>query len=435
MAYAEHTEDGFVGRFEEGTGWFCYPTKRFKTVTLQAFWINDLTAEHAAEGALLPHVLRRGTQRWPSLMAIEQKLEDLYGASFRADVGKVADKQLLSMHLEVVHGQYLPGNPDTVQQALDFLREASQNPRLGPHGFDAEVVAQEKILLERQIQSLVNDKSQYAMSRLIEIMADGRPFGLRKLGTIPDVERITSESLFNYYQTLRRNSPTMILVVGDVDPQRIEQYVQESNSGPRPGISAITLFEPHHVEQEVIEQQPIRQGKVNLGYGTGMAAGSPQYPALMMYAGVLGGFPHSKLFVNVREKHSLAYYAYARLDAALGLMVIGAGIEFSHYQAVRQIVNEQLEAMAAGQISEQEMAFTLKAFYNDILSEEDTPGQLIGRQLERVLMGGGLNGRQLMDALGRVSIQDIQHVSEHIALDTAYFLTAINPEEARHGKS
>ncbi len=424
MKHPIQTEAGFVGNFHNGVGWYVYPTKRFKTISLQAFWVNDLTPSTAAQGALLPHLLKRGTLRWPDSMAIEKQLETLYGASFRADVGKIADKQLISVSLDIVHGQYLPGTPDTLHAGLAFLEEILNHP-LTPskNQFAEQYVEQEKELLRRQIRGLINDKNQYAMHRLLETMADGRAFGLRKLGRVSDLDAIDASRLYQYYEKVRDQSPFVLLVVGDVDPATIESYVKQGWSRGRHPLGAIEPYTPRHHNHEVIEEQPVSQGKVNWGYATGHTLTSPQYPALMMYAGVLGGFPHSKLFVNVREKASLAYYAYARIDAALSLMVIGAGIEFEDYQATKRIVAEQLEAMVEGEISGQELQYTLEAFRNDILSEEDSASQLIGRQMEKILLGGGLTGDQLIKALSEVSVSDIRAVAEGIQLDTTFFLT------------
>lgn len=417
-------ETGFVGQFREGVGWYVYPTTRFKTITLQAFWINELDPNTAALGALLPHVLKRGTVSWPDSVAIEKQLESLYGASFRADVGKIGDKQLISISLEVIHGQYLPGEPDTLHAGLGFLDEVLNRPRVDhADQFDPEYVSQEKELLRRQIHALINDKGQYAMQRLIETMADGRPFGLRKVGQPKDVERATPQSLFAYYDQVRHQSPFVLLAVGDVEPETIAAYVDQHWAGPRTTLQSIVPYAPHHQDYEVVDRQPVQQGKVNLGYWTRRTLTSRDYPALMMYAGVLGGFAHSKLFVNVREKASLAYYAYARLDAALGFMVVGAGIEFQDYQAVKDIIAEQLDAMRRGDITDQEMTFTRQAFQNDILSEEDLPHQLIGRQMEKLLLGGGLTGETLITALEAVTVPDIQRVAEDILLDTVFFLT------------
>lgn len=425
MTWSQST-DGFMGTFRDGVGWFCYPTERFKTITVHALWVRDLRPEDRALGALLPHVLKRGTRRLPSLLHIERELESLYGASFRADVGKLGDKQLLSFHINVVNGQFLPGQPDMVARSLAFLSEVMEDPNLGATSFPNDVVQQEKELVRRQISALINDKGQYAVTRLVEIMADGRPFGLRKWGSVEEVEAVSSDSLLHFYRQVKSESPFVVFVVGDVDPEKVAQGVEGlwPNRAKRLPIGAIEAYTPRHQNHEVIDRQDVQQGKLNLGYATGITARDDEYAALVMYAGVLGGFSHSKLFVNVREKASLAYYAYARVDAALALMLIGAGIEFKDYAAARQIIDQQLAAMRQGEISPEEMEFTKKAYENEIRSEEDNPDQLIGRKVEHLLVGGGLAGQALIDALAEVRIEDLKRVAEQVTLDTSYFLTS-----------
>ncbi|MCL5116304.1 MAG: insulinase family protein [Firmicutes bacterium] len=426
------TVDEFLGEWQNGTGWYVYPTKRFKTVTIYAAWIRELEPSARARGALLPHVLRRGTRAWPTRVLMEQQLESLYGASFRADVGKLGDKQLLSFHITVVNGQFLPEHPDTVAAALDFLTEVLDHPQLVDGRFPDEVVDQEKELIKRQISALINDKGQYALSRLIELVADGQRFGLKKLGTPQEIDQVSGDLLVDFLNENRQESPFVFAVVGDVDPDRIQKHMAERwGRGDRRPLTTIQPYTGRHDRNTVVERQDVRQGKLNLAFRTNITAKDPQYPALVMYSGILGGFSHSKLFLNVREKASLAYYAYSRIDPAVALMIIGAGIEFDDYEAARRIIEEQVEAMRAGQFSPEEMAFTLKAYTNDVLSEEDNPGQLIGRQLEQLLIGGGLSGPQLIDALGRVTSAEIVEVAKQVELDTVYFLTSEGDE--RHG--
>ncbi|MCY0863970.1 MAG: pitrilysin family protein [Sulfobacillus sp.] len=428
----DHANDGFYGEWDGRLGCFVYPTNRFKTVTFYAFWIRNLEPDGRALGALLPHVLKRGTESHPSRLLMEQTLENLYGASFRAEVGKLGDKQLMTFQLSVIHGQYLPGQPDTVQQGLDFLADVLDHPYLVSGRFLESWVNQEKVLVTRQIAALINDKGQYALTRLIEEMAQGRPFGLRKWGTPKDVEAVDAEALTTFYHHMHQMAPLVVLAVGDVDPVKVDQYVRERfGVRQRVPVGTIEPYYPLHQGREVIDREEVRQGKLQLGYATRRTAGHPEYPALMMYSGILGGFSHSKLFLNVREKASLAYYAYSRIDPALALMVVGAGIEFTHYQAARDIIEAQLEAMRQGDFTEEEMAFTVKAFENDILSEEDSPGQLMARRLEHLLIGGGLSGIPLIEALKRVTRDDIVRVAQDITLDTVYFLTA--KEAIGHG--
>ncbi|MBX5467032.1 MAG: insulinase family protein [Firmicutes bacterium] len=377
-------------------------------------------------GALIPAVLRRATRRWTTTRALWQRLEELYGAHFRAEVGKVADRQLLSFHLDVVHGRFLPGHPDTVAAGLDFLEEVMRHPlTVGDRAFDAAVVEEEKALLQRRMEGVINDKGQYAAVRLLEAVAEGRRFGIRKWGRPEDLAAIDAQSLYAYYETVRQTRPLMVLAVGEVEPATLEAFLGRvgEDSGAAVALDPLAPYEPWHREAEVIERQAVSQGKLLQAYATGRTAAAPDFPALLMYAGVLGGFPHSKLFVNVREKHSMAYYAYARLDGALGLMTVGAGIEFAHYETVRRLIREAVEAMAAGAVTEQELAFTFEAYRNEIEAEHDAPDLLIGRQLEEALVGGGWSGPALIEALSRVRREDIARVAEGVALDTTYFLT------------
>ena len=423
MAWSKIMDD-FTEEWHHGLGLYVYPTKRFKTVTLYAAWIRDLDPEGRALGAMLPHVLKRGTERWVTHTLMEQQLEELYGANFRADVGKLGDKQLLSFHITVVNGGFLPGNPDTVAGGLDFLTQVLEHPHLVQGQFPGDVVQQEKELIKRQISAQINDKGQYALSRLVELIADGQAFGLKKLGTHEEVDRVTPEQLVDFFEQVQSQSPFVFLAVGDVDPDVIQRHIEKRwGHRERQRLTTIAPNAGQHAGHTVIERQRVRQGKLNLGYRTGITAKDVDFPALMMYAGVLGGFSHSKLFLHVREKASLAYYAYARLEPTLALMIIGAGIEFKDYEAARRIIEEQVNAIRRGEISADEMAFTLKGYVNDMLSEEDSPGQLIGRQLEHLLIGGGLSGPGLIRALERVAIDDIVRVAQGVLLDTVYFLT------------
>lgn len=426
------TGTGFRGQWQDGLGFFFYPTTRFKTVTIHAAWIRELTETDRALGATLVQVMRRGTQSWPTRMQLQARLENLYGANFRADVGKLGDKQLLSFHITVAHGQFLPGHPDTVAEALDFLTDVLEHPHLVDGVFPADVVEQEKALVKRQIAAVINDKGQYAMSRLMELVADGRRFGLRKLGTAEEVDRTNTKGLTTFFESVRRESPFLFTVVGDVDGDALYRHFSERWNGVRQAVSTIQAYDGESHHNTIIESSDVRQGKLNLAYGTGITANSADSPALMMYSGILGGFSHSKLFMNVREKASLAYYAYSRVDPALALMLIGAGIEFNDYEAARRIIEEQVSAMNHGDFTDEDMAFTVKAFANDILSEEDSPGQLIGRHLEHLLVGGGLNGMDLIEALESVKRDQIIAVANQVKLDTVFFLTSEG--ETVHGE-
>jgi predicted Zn-dependent peptidase len=125
-----------------------------------------------------------------------------------------------------------------------------------------------------------------------------------------------------------------------------------------------------------VEKLDVGQGKLNMGLRAHVTYADDQYPAALMYNGVLGGFPHSKLFIHVREKESLAYYASSRLDGHKGILTLQSGIEIQNYEKAVAIILKQLEAMEQGDISEKELSQTRAMISNHLREIQDSAFEL-----------------------------------------------------------
>ena len=91
------------------------------------------------------------------------------------------------------------------------------------------------------------------------------------------------------------------------------------------------------------------QGKLALGFRTGGSSiWEDDYPALMMLNALYGGTTTSKLFLNVREKRSLCYYASSQLEKLKGLMLVSSGVEFDKKQEAQDEILAQLENCRQG---------------------------------------------------------------------------------------
>ena len=70
-------------------------TKKFKTSMLSVTFLEPLTADHASLNALLPKVLRRGTQRHPDMESLSAALDDLYGGGIEPILRKKGEVQCI----------------------------------------------------------------------------------------------------------------------------------------------------------------------------------------------------------------------------------------------------------------------------------------------------------------------------------------------------
>ena len=109
------------------------------------------------------------------------------------------------------------------------------------------------------------------------------------------------------------------------------------------------------------ESLDVNQTVLVMGYCTNCTYLDDDYYALLVGNGVLGGFPHSKLFMNVRERASLAYSVGSSIEGSKGLLTIVAGISDDSREQAVEIINEQVNAIKGGRISPEELEQTKRA--------------------------------------------------------------------------
>ncbi len=413
---------------------FHTPSSKFKTVTIRVYLHAPLRADMVTWTALVPHVLARGTRALPTLGDLARRCEELYGASLGAGVAKIGESQSLYVGVDAVEDRFLPEAARAVAGSVGLLRELLLEPARDAGGLlRGDVVAQEKENLAHRIQALINDKIRYAGMRLIEEMYRGEPFGLHAYGRLEDLPQVDAAAVTARYEDLIAHAPADVFAVGG-DPALGDELA--AAFGHLGGAGAIPAPAPGQAPAEVrrvTETQPVDQGKLNLGYRTPVTLGSPRHGAMMMYSGILGGFPHSKLFRNVREKASLAYYASSRYESLKGLLLVAAGIEPERRDEALRIIEQQVEDMAAGRISREEFDQTRSGLRNRLRSAEDSPGAMIDVAAEESMVGAPRTLEERLAAIDAVTDADVAAVARDVRLDTVYFLTS--PQDGSGGSA
>lgn len=120
------------------------------------------------------------------------------------------------------------------------------------------------------------------------------------------------------------------------------------------------------------ESMDVTQGKLALGFRTGGGCiWSEDYPALLVCNAVYGGTPTSKLFLNVREKLSLCYFASSMLEKFKGIMMVSSGIEFQNYEKAKDEILAQLENCRGGNIEAWELEGAKRSIISGLYATMD----------------------------------------------------------------
>ncbi|MFC7784305.1 MULTISPECIES: EF-P 5-aminopentanol modification-associated protein YfmF [unclassified Rossellomorea] len=402
-------------------------TDKFKTNSLILKMKAPLDQETVTLRGLLPHVMQSSTKTYPSTTELRSYLDELYGANFFTDLGKKGEYHVVSMSVEIANEKFLRDSDPLLQKGLEFLADVLQNPHIENNEFDQKTVEKEKRNQKVRIQAVYDDKMRYANSRLVEEMCKGERFALHVNGISEEVESITAKSLYEYYQKVMNEDQFDLYVIGDVDVAEVEtlcdQLLQLNERTPLEVDSS--EVEQKERENVVKEKQDVKQGKLNMGYRTHTQYGDDDYFALQVFNGIFGGFSHSKLFINVREKASLAYYAASRLESHKGLLMVMSGIEFEKYDQAVGIINDQLQAMKDGDFTDGEIEQTKAVIRNQLLETIDTSRGLVEVLYHNAVAHEEIDLKHWLDEIEKTTKEDIVKAANKVELDTIYFLTGM----------
>ncbi|WP_079480130.1 EF-P 5-aminopentanol modification-associated protein YfmF [Halobacillus salinus] len=403
------------------------PSDKYKTITIVAKFKSPLKREGITERALLPHVLQKATNEYPNVRSLQSAFENLYGTALSSDGSKKGENHVISFRMEVVNEAYLNDQEPILEEAMKLFHQVLFNPKTEGNGFDPEIVNREKQTLEQKITSIKDDKMSYANVRLMDNMCEGEPYSLHVHGYQEDLASITPEKLFQYYQNMITNDLLDVYVIGDIDESQIEtmtdQYFSRSQSTNVDNDQKAESKEITDVK-EIVEPEEVNQGKLHIGYRTYTKFGDDDYYALQIFNGIFGGFPSSKLFMNVREKHSLAYYAASRFESHKGLLLVFSGIDPKDYDQAKSIILEQMEAMKNGDFTEEQVNETKEQVVNQLQETMDNANGLIEVLYHQMISGAEMPASQLMENIRKVTKEDVVRMANKVKLDTIYFLTS-----------
>lgn len=397
-------------------------TDKFRTNFLKCIMpvqLNNL----ASYNALLPFVLFRGTARYPKTLDMVRRLEDLYGTDLAVDVRKRGEWQLVDFSLETVNSAYLPPGQDVFPEAVQMLTQLLFNPLVLDDGFKKTYVNSEKRTLVEEIKSLKNNKMEYAMERCFQEMCRGEPFAIYRYGDCAQLESITEKSLYEHYHNYFARVPVYMFSVGDMEFSRVMEIIGSKFPDRQTDFQYVeNINKKPDQEKVVVEEDTISQGKLIMGYRTGITRRSSEFAALLMANGLLGGFPHARLFRQVREERGLAYYIFSSLESTKGLLVVSAGIDDQNFHETVEIVKEQIEEMKQGKISPEELKYTRKSLISQLKIVEDDGFDLASIHLLGVLNFNPKSTNQLIQEINSVEKADIVEACNMLSEDTVYFL-------------
>ncbi|MCD7838649.1 MAG: insulinase family protein [Clostridiales bacterium] len=413
----------------------CVQTKKFKSSYWALRLVTPLKAETAALNALLPQVLCRGTARWPDRQQLAAALEELYGGVLEPTVTKRGESQCFGFAATFLDDGLTPEKTSLLDREAELLGDLLLRPATRNGRLRADYVTSERANLMDDIKSVVNDKRQYALRRLVEEMCAGEDFGVSRLGSLAAAEKINVTRLDRHYRQLLPSAQIELYYCGSASSRRMELVWREAlRDLPRQGRPELPLtrwrMEPGE-RRNVTDHLDVTQGKLVMGFRTGCTLSGRGYPALVVANALFGGTPTSKLFLNVRERLSLCYYASSGLDKHKGLLYVQCGVAFDNLERAEEEILRQLEAVQAGDFTDGELDAARRAMVRAYRIMADNQSAQADYWLSQSLTEIWLAPQELAQLLGDVTREEVIQAAQKLRLDTVYTLRGPEGEEAQ----
>ena len=402
-------------------------TDKFKTGCLSATLLTQLDRETAAENAVLPYVLRRGTASLGDMRAISARLDGLYGASVEPRVRKLGEIQAVGFLSDFPEDRYLPESGE-LESLTALLGELWLRPNTRGGLLLPDYVESERDKLLERLESLRNDRRSWALRRLIENMCAYEPYAVSAMGGSDEAEDLHYVKLSKKYRSLLASSPMEFFYCGSRRGEEVADLIRNAMLLlPR---AEIDLDLGTDVRMNAVESSPryfteemdITQGNLALGYRLGSCMEDPNEPAIRVFNAVFGGCATSKLFTNVRERLSLCYYASSSVDMLKGILTVSSGIDFDKYEPALAEINAQLDTVRHGEITDAELSGAKKAVANALRQYPDSPLGLEDFYLRQAVQGLDASPDDMAALVEDVTAEEVTAIARGVELDAVFFL-------------
>lgn len=398
------------------------PAQHFKTSRLTLNLVTGLDRASASANALLPAVLRRGTVRCPDMESLSAALDTLYGANIDYTVRKKGERQCVGFAAGFIDDGFTPHGEKLLEPVAQQLGELLLEPVTRDGCFLSEYVDSEKANLIDAIRALKNDKRDWADIRLMQEMCAGEPYSVLRLGDEETAGAITADALYRHGQELMASSRVELIYCGGAEERRVEDAVLSALAklprGSQTPLPPVRRAAAPETPRCIIETMDVTQGKLAMGY----RCTSDDYPAMVLANLIFGGTSNSKLFLNVREKYSLCYYASSSYARSKGILTVSSGVEVTDFERAEEEIERQLHAVQQGDWEDWEQEGALQAIRTSLLSLTDSQGALENFYLGQIASGATETPEELASSLQQVTKERIVAAARTVTPDTVYFL-------------
>lgn len=276
--------------------------------------------------------------------------------------------------------------------ALDLIGAVAQRPRFAPVEFDK--------LKQRELERVRNAAkasagwagSMVLYRELFDLPTAVHPYAHYDAKP-SDLNKLTLASCRRWYQANVTPENATLVIAGDVDPATAEaaaKRVFKSWKGVKPNSQTYNNPLPREASTIWLVDRPHSAQSQIFVAGLGPERATPAWPALAATNQILGGGVAGRLFLDVREKRSLAYGTGSSLEEPAHSpvpIVLSAGTQTAKTGLALQALLENLDKIGSAPPTDAEVGMAARYLSDSFLFRTETLGAVADLTVKLAVLG------------------------------------------------
>lgn len=370
-------------------------------------------AMEAGVSHFVEHMLFKGTSRRPSARQISEAVEGV-GGVLNAGTGREHTVYWTKLPAEYSH------------EGFDLLADMVQNSLLLP-----EETERERGVILEEIKGREDSPGRLVSSLVDKLLWSEQSLGREIAGTEDTVGAISRADLDGHHDRHYRADNLVVSCAGPLAHEQVVEWASESLGQMRPGerVSpgpAETTSEP----RAGLVGKPLKQATFSLAFPAISYVDERRYTLGVLDA-VLGGGMSSRLFLEVRERQSLAYAvgSHTQQYADDGAFLVHASVAPETLGRSLDAVYEQLERVCVEPLEQEQLA-RIKRYIKGrlVMGLEGSRGLAFWAGRQELLRERIWWPEEVLAQVDEVSPQDVLSLASEI-FESAPSLAVVGPFE------
>lgn len=399
-------------------------TDKFKNCHMEITFYDNAKKEELGMRNFLVDMLCHSSKNYPKRKDIVIKLEELYQSFFYGVSSKVGNMVMSTFSYDFINPSFV-NDKKYLQNVLKFPFEIIENPNVVDESFDERSFNIIKKRILSDIESIKENPTNYAFRRALINMDQDSITSSSVLGTKEEIENITPESLFKYYDKFFNNSLCNIYIIGNLDMDEVVKIISESfHNNCIKNHQVMPFVENKKRRKPLVVKEESNFGQTNLvmGFNLDNLTKEERHYTLTVFDEILcNGGLNTKIYKYLREENQLCYSVSSICSKYDNLYYIYVSLDEKNVELAIKLIKKAIKEMAKGIITDEEYECAEKQLLNSLKVVQDNQSSLINNYTFHSIVGNPLFD-EIKENYKNITKKAVSNLGKKLKLNFIYTL-------------